>query len=587
MIPSGFTSSTPPPANGSAERFDVEPRRILIDRIASGAHPDIIIIGGGCNGAGLFRDLALQSVPTLLVDKGDFGSGASAAPTRLAHGGLKYLETGEISLVKESAEERNLMLINAPHQVRPLPVWVPVRSWFGGAMLAPLRFLGLTKRLGRKGAVAMKAGLIVYDRFGERHRTLPKHSTCSRSRALSLVPQLSPDIRLAAQYHDALIDQPERLVMEMIGDGESDCPAAMAVPYMTAAGMNGGGVALRDEAAGTTYTVKPRLVVNMTGPWADETSRSLGLDGNMVGGTKGSHVAVRNKALADALDGRMLYFEADDFRACIVLPLGGDRLFLGATDIRTDDPEDRRCSDEEIDYIFGVMRSVLPDVTFSRDDIVYTVAGVRPLPRADVPDPGLISRDHRLHEFPATRGRPFPVFTLIGGKWTTYRACAEHAADAVLAHIGKPRKASTRELAIGGGRGFPRGQAEQDAWAAALAERTGLGPGRAEALARRYGARAEAVAEAEAAHPDGGLIAGFSPAEIAWIVKNERVTKLEDIVQRRTLMAFEGKATRRVLDQTADVAAPILGWDEGARQAEIDAAASLLTRRHRMTLEAA
>ena len=93
------------------------PRQILVQRLEAGNHPDIVIVGGGCNGAGLFRDLCLQDVPTLLVEKRDFSSGTSAAPTRLAHGGLKYLETGEISLVRESAEERNLLLINAPHQV--------------------------------------------------------------------------------------------------------------------------------------------------------------------------------------------------------------------------------------------------------------------------------------------------------------------------------------------------------------------------------------------------------------------------------------------------------------------------------------
>lgn len=561
-------------------------RQTLIDRIASGDTPDILIVGGGCNGAGLFRDLALQGIPTLLVEKGDFGSGTSSAPTRLAHGGLKYLETGEISVVKESTEERNLMLINAPHQVRPLPIWVPLRSWFGGAALAPLRFLGWTKKLGGKGVLAVKAGLVVYDRFGSRHRTMPKHSTYSRDKALSLVPQLNPNIRLVAQYYDALIAQPERLVLEMIEDGERDCPEAMAVPYMAATGMDGGGIGLRDDITGESYTVKPSLVINMAGAWADEVSHGLGFNKPMVGGTKGSHIVIRSKALADALDGRMLYFEADDFRACIVLSLGGDRLFLGATDIRSDDPEDRRCSDAEIDYLFGVMKVVLPDIEFSREDIVYTVAAVRPLPRTDVDDPGLISRDHKLHEFPATDARPFPVFTLIGGKWTTYRACAEQISDAVLAHLGLSRKASTKELPIGGGRDFPRGDAAQNAWGDDLAKRTGIAADRARTLAWRYGSRAEAIAKAEAAQP-GDLITGYSPAEIAWLIENERVTRLEDIVQRRTLLAFEGKVTRAILDRIPDIAAPILDWDDARKAEEIKATVALLTDRHRMRLEAA
>ena len=565
----------------------MEPRQSLIDRLASGQHPDIVIIGGGCNGAGLFRDLSLQGIPTLLVEKGDFGSGTSSAPTRLAHGGIKYLETGEISLVRESVEERNRMLINAPHQVRPLPIWIPLRSWFGGAALAPLRFLGLTKRLAGKGVLAVKAGLIVYDRFGNRHRTTPKHRTYSRKAALDLVPHLSPKIRMVAEYHDGLIAQPERLVMEMIEDAEHDCPEAMAIPYMSATGLDGDGIALQDEISGATYRIMPRLVINMAGAWADDVQQGLGFNDRMVGGTKGSHIVVQNKALAEALDGRMLYFEADDFRACIVLSLGGDRLFLGATDIRTDDPDDRRCSDEEIDYIFGVMGAAVPGVEFSRNDIVYTVAGVRPLPRTDVDDPGLISRDHKLHEFPATETRPFPVFTLIGGKWTTYRACAEQIADAVLAHLGQKRQTSTRDLPIGGGRDFPRGTAAQDRWAGEMAARTGLEVARAQTLAWRYGSRAEAVATEEAACPGEDLIAGFSPAEIAWIVRNERVTRLEDIIQRRTLVAFEGKVTREVLDKIAAIAGPLLGWDAAQCAGEVAATADILVHRHRMDLEVA
>lgn len=561
-------------------------RQELLYRLANGRHPDIVIIGGGCNGAGLFRDLALQGVATLLVDKGDFSSGTSAAPTRLAHGGLKYLETGEISVVRESTEERNLMLINAPHQVRPLPVWAPLRSWFGGSAQALLRFLGLTKRLGAKGALAVKAGLIVYDRFGNKNRTMPRHSTFTRRQALKLVPQLSPRIRMVAQYHDALIAQPERLVMEIIADGERDCPEALAIPYLKATGLAEGALELRDEVSGELYRLGPSLVINAAGAWADDVQRGLGFKGRMVGGTKGSHVVVRKKALADSLDGRMLYFEADDFRACIVLSLGGDRLFLGATDIRTDDPEEMNCSDDEIDYLFDATKSILPDVAFSRDDIVYAVAGVRPLPMSDDSDPGLISRDHKLHKFSATESRPFPVFTLIGGKWTTYRACAAQIADAVLHHIGLPRRASTREMPIGGGRDFPRGEAAQAKWAEKLATSVGISPVRAEALARRYGSRAVEVAKAEKTNAGMPDIEGFSCAEIAWIVLNERVTRLEDIVLRRTLMAFEGKLTRASLQEVAAVAAPLLGWSEGRKASEIETTGRLLVDRHRMRLEA-
>ena len=232
------------------------------------------------------------------------------------------------------------------------------------------------------------------------------------------------------------------------------------------------------------------------------------------------------------------------------------------------------------------MKTVLPGIVFSRDDIVYTVAGVRPLPRTEGVDPGLISRDHRLHEFPATEKRPFPVLTLIGGKWTTYRACATQIADAALRHLGALRRASTTNIAIGGGRDFPRSVDAQAVWVHECAAETGLSTQRVAILARRYGSMARAVAEAETAAASAPNLADFSAAEIAWIVENERVTRLEDIVERRTLLAFEGRVTRDLLEALADIAAPLLGWDAARRVAEVSATVRLLTDRHRMNLEA-
>ena len=561
-------------------------RSELIERLAQGQHPDIVIIGGGANGAGVFRDLSLQGIPTLLLEKGDYSGGTSASPSRLAHGGLRYLETGEVSLVRESAEERNLMLLNAPHQVRPLPVWIPLWSWFGGTIGAALRFLRLKKNPGAKGVLPVRTGLFIYDQFGNLNRTMPRHSMLSRTTALRLVPQLASRTKAVAQYFDAVISQPERIVLEMIEDGEEDCAEAMALSYVEARGISDGALKVHDRMSGADFMIKPKLVLNISGPWADEVQKGLRFNRKMVGGTKGSHIVVRNVDLATALDGRMLYFETDDFRACLIYPMGEDRLFIGATDIRTDDPEDRRCSDEEIDYLFDAMTQVMPEIKFSRDDIVFTVAGVRPLPHSDSDVTGSISRDHKLHQFEAISDRPFPVFTLIGGKWTTYRICAEQIADAVLTHLGQERKASTTKLAIGGGRDYPVDAAGQDAFAASLAKTTGISRDRADILAYRYGTRARAIADAEAAAGPGRIDGAdrYSVAEITWICNHERVTRLEDIVLRRTLMAFEGAVTMKGLEDIAAIMRPILGWTTKQAVNEVGSTAALLRDRHRMKI---
>ncbi len=564
----------------------MRPRADLISQLANGEHPDIVIIGGGANGAGLFRDLSLQGLPTLLLEKGDFSGGTSSAPSRLIHGGLRYLETGEVALVRESAEERNLLLINAPHQVRPLATWVPLWSWLGGTVRAVLRFLGLTRNPGAKGALTVKAGLMVYDRFGDRDRTMPRHQMISRSDALNLLPQLSRSTKTVAQYFDALISQPERLVMELIGDAEEDCTGAMAVPYAEVTGIEAGVLQVRDRVSGKQFQIKPRLLINIAGAWVDEVQQGLGFNRPLLGGTKGSHIVLRNKALASALDGRMLYFETDDHRACLVYPLQDDRLFMGTTDIRTDDPNDRICSDAEIDYLFEVTKKALPDVEFSHDDIIFTVAGVRPLPRSDTSSTGAISRDHKLHQFDATDNRPFPMFTLVGGKWTTYRACAAQIADSVLTHLGLPRKADTVKLSIGGGRDYPSDEAQQKQWARDLAAEAGIAPERAGKLAFRYGSRATHVAAVEAASPDERIVGAedYSVAEIDWICRHERVVRLEDIVLRRTLMAFEGAVSWPSLRMIAAIAKPSLGWTDDDAEREVQAAADLLITRHRMKL---
>ena len=561
-------------------------RAKLIERLKSGEHPEIVIVGGGANGAGVFRDLSLQGIPTLLLEKGDYSSGTSASPSRLAHGGLRYLETGEVSLVRESAEERNLMLLNAPHQVRPLPVWIPLWSWLGGTIGAIFRFLRLKKNLGAKGVFPVRAGLFLYDQFGNLNRTMPKHSMLSRGEARRLVPQLAPRTKAVAQYFDALISQPERLVLEMIEDAEEDCQNAMALSYAEACGINNGELLVRDLVCGEEFNIKPKLLLNIAGPWADEVQKGLHFNGKMVGGTKGSHIVVRNSDLATVLDGRMLYFETDDFRACLIYPMSGDRLFIGATDIRTDDPDDRRCSDEEIDYLFDAITQAMPEIRFSREDIVFTVAGVRPLPSSDSSVTGSISRDHKLHQFEATSDRPFPVFTLIGGKWTTYRICAEQIADAVLEHLGRERTASTTNVAIGGGLDFPVDAAGQAAFAGSLAQTTGISRERADILAYRYGTRAVAIAKAEATAEPGQIdgASRYSVAEIVWICTHERVTRLEDIVLRRTLMAFEGAVTMKGLKDIAAIMRPILGWTSEQADGEVESAATLLRDRHRMKI---
>ncbi len=199
----------------------------------------VLIVGGGINGAGLLRELALQGVDALLVEKSDFCSGASSASSRVIHGGLRYLENREFHLVKESLRERNRLLKNAPHYVQPLPTTIPIFNWTGGLLAAAGKFLGFRGSPHDRGAFTFKIGLSFYDQFAGRDNPLPRHKFSSRRTSLALRPELHQDIVCTATYYDASITYPERLALELILDAEQRCADAHALNYVRATARGG------------------------------------------------------------------------------------------------------------------------------------------------------------------------------------------------------------------------------------------------------------------------------------------------------------------------------------------------------------
>lgn len=559
-------------------------RGSILAGMSDGCPVPVLIVGGGINGCGILRDLAAQGVPAVLIDRGDICGGTSASPSRLIHGGLRYLETGEFKLVRESVRARDTLLRNAPHLVRPIPTWVPVTSWTGGALAALGRVLGLVRTPGRKGAIPLALGLTLYDRFSRETRAMPRHRFLRAALARERLPGLAAETKIVGEYHDARVSHPERLTLELVADAERDCPQAAALPYVTLRGAEGQDVILRDEITHETIRLRPGLIVNAAGAWADQVEGALGSNERLMGGTKGSHLVLRHARLANMLGEHMLYFETADHRACLIYALDAAHVLLGTTDLRTDDPNDRICSSDEIAYLFTVLEAVLPGHGLAAEDIVFSYAGVRPLPRTKDGATGAISRDHRLvrHE------GPIPRLTLVGGKWTTYRECAAEVTDAVLAQLGRERRVSTARLPIGGGRDWPAGGAT--VIAASLVRDLGLAPDRAATLARRYGTTAREVAQA-ARHRQGDHPLRTAPAyttsEIAWLASESRVTRLEDMILRRTLLGFEGLASRAVVEEVAATVAAVLGWDEATARAEIDATCTVLATRHSVSLDPA
>ena len=542
-------------------------------------HYKVLIIGAGINGCGVFRDLSLQGVDCLLIDRGDICEGASAAPSRLIHGGIKYLETGEFRLVRESAVERNRLLRNAPHYVKPLETVVPVQSWLGGIVPSALRLLGFKAKLNDRGAAITELGLRIYDAYNRKVRALPDHRFFGTAKLRRAYPGFDRKIIAAGLYYEGRITHAERLGLELVMDGLAANAGSALRTYTCAEATGDGTMQLVDQLTGARLQIATEVIINAGGAWIDKVNAGLGITSHHMGGSKGSHLIVDSPPLHDALDGRMIYFGTADGRVNLVYPFFGNVL-VGSTDIPVKDPDEACCSEQETDYLLGVVKEILPDIALSRDQIRLIYCGVRPLPRSEGVDIGAVSRDHAVAE-DALSVTGQPVLSLIGGKWTTFRAFSEQVTDRVLTLFGETRKVSTEDLAIGGGRGFPSTDLEQRQWVRSLADTHDLDSLRAELLLARYGTQAEKVAAFIKLNEDSPLrsLRGYSAREILYLAQAEPTRRLADILLRRTAIAMEGLLTPDVIIETADLVAAAQGWDADRIASEVTHAMRELARR--------
>ncbi|MFK7853519.1 MAG: FAD-dependent oxidoreductase [Granulosicoccus sp.] len=555
--------------------MNTQQRASCIEKL-NNAQFDVVVIGAGINGASVFRDLAINGVSVLLLDKQDFCAGASAAPSRLIHGGIKYLENGEFRLVAESTHERNRLLLNAGHLVKPLPCTIPFDSWFGGLFSSAFKFLRLPGgRFKKRGVVVVKLGLMIYDWMGRKQRVMPTHEVIGSSESRKKFSGLAPSVVATGTYFDALITQPERLCVELITDTLADTEEldneCCALNYASVISADANQLCVRDEIQGDEFKVGATIVVNAAGPWIDKVNNVLGIDSRYIGGSKGSHLILNHPEMQASLNGHMLYFETGDNRLCLAYSIG-DRVLVGTTDIRVDDPDTSKCEEEEIDYLIKVMGELLPDIPFDRQHIVYRYSGVRPLPFSDGVGVGKVSRDHSIETDEPTDTRAFTVMSLVGGKWTTFRAFGEVSANQVFSRLDRVRERNTVDLAIGGGREYPNNE-NRSATIKSLSEQYQLSEGVVGQVMDRYGCK-HGLLSALSANEDGAKplqsVPDYDRAEVVFACQHEKVAHLEDFFYRRSTLALEGRASANVVDEVAAIAAEELGWDAKRLHDEVD-----------------
>ena len=389
-------------------------------------NPDVIIIGAGINGAGIARDAAMRGLEVLLVDKADIGSGTTSASTRLIHGGLRYLEHFEFGLVRESLRERETLLKIAPHLVKPLPITIPIY------------------KRSKRGRATVRAGMVLYDLLSL-GKSLPRHQMLSRAETLERLPGLNPEGLVgSALYFDAQVEFPERLVFENVLAARAHGAEVLThapVTKLVAEGDLLSGVEFVCD--GKSHFARAKVVINAAGPWVDRLLALSPVESpKLIGGTKGSHIVVPPFSTAPA---NAIYLEAQSDRRPIFIIPWNKKYLIGTTDVRFEgDPDEVRCEAWEIDYLLGEANLAFPVAGLTRDSILFTYSGVRPLAYSSDKDEQSITRRHFIREHPRLRN----LLSIVGGKLTTYRSLAEECIDIVFRKLKRPSPPCTtaREL---------------------------------------------------------------------------------------------------------------------------------------------
>ncbi|HEX8140353.1 MAG TPA: glycerol-3-phosphate dehydrogenase [Pyrinomonadaceae bacterium] len=525
---------------------------------------DLIVIGAGINGAGIARDAAVRGLSVLLLDKGDLSSGTTSWSTRLIHGGLRYLEYGEVGLVRESLRERERLLRLAPHLVRPLPMLIPIY------------------RGQRRSRLQIRAGMLAYDLLSL-DKSLAHHHMLSRTETLRRVPALRDEgLEGASLYYDAQVEYAERLVLENVlsarEHGAQVRTYARAERFIVEDGAVRG-VEFTDLETGRAQRALSAVTVNVSGPWADELLSTLDHPpARLIGGTKGSHIVVASFAGAprDAL-----YVEArGDGRLFFIIPWNGMYL-IGTTDFRYEgDLDDVRADEREIAYLMNETNRVIPAARLKPSDILYTYSGVRPL-ASSANDEGRggagVTRRHFVYDH---RERLQGLLSIIGGKLTTYRNLSEQAVDQVFKKLGRRSPpCQTARLPLPGA-SVP----DFAAFAEHFKTSSRLPAEIAERLLRIYGTRAPSVLEIAREGPD--LLQLFSPlsraigAEVLFAFRQELARNLCDCLLRRTMVGMNRAVGLDAIEGAARIAQKYLGWSQERAAREVTAYRKYIERFH-------
>jgi glycerol-3-phosphate dehydrogenase len=501
-----------------------------------GQHFHVVVIGGGINGVAIARECARAGKRTLLVEQNDFASGVTSRSTRIIHGGLRYLEHGELGLVRQSVRERERLLLERSHLVHPL------------------QFLFLLNDNSSRSAMKVRVGLWLYQRLaGKKSNPVSEMDLARVHRALDGGHQWQ-----ILNYEDAQCEFPERLVAEWMMEAAEAGAVVRNHCEVLAVDVSQGrarGVLLRDRTTGKDHRVDAGWVINCTGPWVDRIcQRSTVRTGKpLLGGVRGSHIVLPRFPGAPSA---ALYTEAADGRPVFLIPWN-EQVMVGSTEIPDNgDPGRTTPSPEEIEYLLRTVKQLFPKANLSAHDIKYTFAGIRPLPSSPGNKPSAVTRRHILHDHTADGAAR--MISVVGGKLTTAASLARECARKIGIAVAQPK-------AVMAGPGtFLDPMIDQEvlsiARAGSVSEETARG------LLEWHGERAMEIARMALVSTD--MRAPICPhtshivAEVVEAYRREYAVSLADALLRRVPVAFGACWSESCSREAALRIGAVLGWND-------------------------
>ncbi len=525
---------------------------------------DLCIIGGGASGAGCALDAALRGLKVVLIEKTDFAAETSSRSTKLIHGGVRYLEQafkkldfGQLRQVRHGLEERHILLANAPHLARPLALLTPVFSWWEGWYYA--------------------LGLKLYDWFASGKDNLPASRRLRRAEALARLPALTPRLRGAVLYYDGQLDD-ARYCLALVQSASEAGAVVINHAEVIDFQKNEKGKILGAEVINQvsnegepTLIVRARQFLNCTGPFADRL-RHLANPGlpPRIQPSKGAHVVLP----AACLPGRdaLLIPRTPDGRVVFAVPFGA-HLLLGTTDETYPDLEKEPLLDKrEVDFLLDTLQPYLAQ-PIDRQLVTAGFAGIRPLIKASAASTSATKRMLRDHE--VERDAVSGLFSLLGGKWTTYRLMARDAVDAVCRQMEVTAACRTADFKLAGAAGYNPGDWKN------LRRDFGFEEPVCRHLTQAYGDRAAQVAALTLENESLRKILTpgfpFLCAEVVWAARAEMACTVRDVLARRLRLEIaDWAAAAAAAPLVARLLGEELGWPAARQQEEAAAYRALL-----------